>query len=91
VRVRCAQSGNNLGWLTYLGEQARDQALGLGSQGLGFTAGLMSQRRRLGVPDSDRAVAGTGHQPTAVRAEGEGEDVAFESTELPEIGNDIIT
>ena len=69
------QSGNNLGWLTQLGEEACDQALGLGPQGLGFATGLMAQRRRLGVPDPDRAVAGTGHQAAAVRAEGQGEDV----------------
>ena len=60
------QSGNNLGWLTQLGEKARDQALGLGPQGLGVASGLMSHRRRLGIPYPDRAVAGTGHQARAV-------------------------
>ena len=35
-----------------------NQALRLGQQSLGFAAGLISQRRRLGVPYPDRAVAG---------------------------------
>ena len=75
------QTGNNLGWLTQLGEKARDQALGLGPQGLGFASGLMSQRRRLGVPYPDRAVAGTGRQARAVGAEGEREHVVRVSLE----------
>ena len=58
------QAGDNLVRLMQLGEEACDQALGLGPQGLGFASGLIPQRRRLGVPYPDRAVAGTGRQAT---------------------------
>ena len=37
----CPQTGNNIGWITELGEQV-PIALGLGPQGLGLTTGLMA-------------------------------------------------
>ena len=41
------QTGNNIGWITQLGKQVRDQAIGLRPQGLGLATGLIAPRRCL--------------------------------------------
>ena len=65
------QTGNNLGRLTQLGEEARDQALGLGPQGLGLAAGLMSHAPATRCPRSGpcrRRNRTPGYVPSGLKA-----------------------